>query len=649
MTWNSDAISAGEIDALRITASQAWADDTCYPRLLNKKAFVGGGQCYVTSVWLVERLGGFVGKKAGHFAWLSPDKSYVLDLTGNHNGHHSYHANDGYKAYEIKSNLRTEAFIKRANLIFNNLDAAIKVSGDSLTGDAFPGQEPQRQNDIDSQYWHDEPDRDDFNSGREEYNFFYANGSLEIAPVNRFNHDELAQHLNISNDHKGPMSSGTVVVEDNKATWDVYSNINLKSMARIFKDYTDQVGWEWGGLKDINGHVVSSIFEPPRRPKVLNYTWSNDHLYIGKVSHAVLALQTKDKPLFGTIEIIDNKARVTPAYTAALPQLFEWAGDLGLKLYGSSNNLIERNETMEQKDLGTPNSDRPPTNPAEGDAEDDTIINSETELGVHKCAICDELFPDWHLYEKHRRKEHGNQDADIHEDGKFPELDMDLTNPPHFTEQQPTTMPVSSKTEAARVDGFNRYAKAFGFTEDDNYYVSYLNGSPVGYVVISANGLELKMAHTSVRRRGVMTALVNQVKRHYPYLKTRALHEWENDWMRKSGWVNVDKDLWVHTAAGEPKDMLENPIPFVYDIPADAITIGHPGQRTSDIPGKFTPAGIVEGMYEPGGTVNITTMTTMPYTVNHILTLWYYQYPEFSVKRVNLIDAEGKKTKLANA
>jgi len=41
-------------------------------------------------------------------------------------------------------------------------------------------------------------------------------------------------------------------------------------------------------------------------------------------------------------------------------------------------------------------------------------------------------------------------------------------------------------------------------------------------------------------------------------------------------------------------------------------------------------------------------MTTMPYTVNHILTLWYYQYPEFSVKRVNLLDAEGKKTKLAN-
>ena len=646
MTWNLDAISPGEIDALKIAASQAWADDTRYPRW--KGLSYGGGQCYVTAVWLTERLGGFVGKKAGHFAWLSPDKSCVLDLTGDHTGNPSYELNDGYKKYKVVSNDRAKTFSKRANLIFNNLDAAIKVSNDSLTGDAFPGQEPQRQNDIDSQYWHDEPDRDGFDEVSQEYNFFYANGSLEISPADRFNHDDLAQHLNIGNDHKGPMSSGTVVVEDNVATWEVYSNVNLKAMARIFKDYTDQVGWEWGGIKNIDGKVVSSALVPQKQAKVLNYAWADGHLYIGKVSHAVLALKAEGQPLCGTIEIVDKKARVTPAYTAALPQLFEWANDLGFKLYGSSNNLVERNETLEQKDLGTPNSDRPPTNPAEGEAEDDTTINSETELGVHKCGICKEIFPDWHLYEKHRREEHGDGDAEIHEDGGFPELNMDLTNPPKFTEQQPTTMPVTGRAEAARVDGFDKYAKAFNFTDDDKYYVSYLNGSPVGYIVMGSNGFELKMAYTSVRRKGVAAALVDQVKRHYSYMKTRALHEWENAFLRKTGWVNVDKDIWAYTAAGEPKDILENPIPFIYDIPADTITVGHPGQRTSDIPGKFTPAGIVEGMYEPGGTVNITTMTTMPYTVNHILTLWYYQYPEFSVKRVNLIDAEGKKTKLAN-
>jgi hypothetical protein len=441
------------------------------------------------------------------------------------------------------------------------------------------------------------------------------------------------------------MSSGVVTVNNNEAVWEVYSNVNLKSMARIFKDYTRQVGWNWGGLKDINGRVVSKTLQPSKPPMVLNYAWSDDHLYIGKTSHAVLALESDGKPLCGTIEIAGNKARINPAYTAALPQLFEWAEDQGFKLYGANNNLVKRYEDLEQENLGKP--DGGDFNPLEGDAEDDTPISSETELGVHKCPICSEIFPDWHLYEEHRRDEHGERDTEIEEHGGFPELDMDDTNPAHFTEQQPTTMPVYGKSEAARVDGFERYARAFGYNDDDRYYVAYLNGSPVGYGVV--NDGDLKMVYAADKRKGVMTSLMRQIKSHHPYLTTHASHDWQPEILRARGWVNTNGKKWVHAANGEAKDLLENPIPFIYDIPADTVTVGHPGQRTSDIPGKFTPAGIVEGMYEPGGTVNITTMTTMPYTVNHILTLWYYQYPEFSVKRINLVDAEGKKTKLANA
>jgi hypothetical protein len=645
MDWNPKLITPGEIDAFKVAAAQAWADDTRYPRWI-KNASVGGGQCYVTAAWLQQRLGGFIGKRNGHFAWLSPDESYILDITGNHSGNPVYASNDGYKPYKPVLNKRTQIFSKRANLIFNNLETALKVSNDSLTGDAFPGEEPQRQSDNDQQYWHDEPAIDGSDDPVRTYNFFYANGSLEISPEDTFNHDDLARHLNIGNDHSGPMASGSVTVSNNEATWDVYSNVNLKSMARIFKDYSDQVGWKWNGLKDIHGQVVSKSLEPAKRPVVLNYVWANNHLYMGKTSHAVLALEAEGKPLYGTIEIIGKKARINPAYTTVLPQLFEWAGDQGIRLYGSSNNLIERNETMEQKDLGIPNDKRPPMNPVEGEAEDDTPINSETELGVHKCPICDEIFPDWHLFSEHRREEHGD-DGEVLEDGKFPELDMDQTNPPHFTEQQPTTMPVYGMTEAARVDGpFDKYTRAFGYTDDDMFYVAYLHGSPVGYAAVRDE--KLRMIYSAVRNRGVFSALEHQVKRHHPYLETHIAHDWEATVLRRRGWVNVDGKTWVHMAAREPKDVLTDPIPFIYDIPADTVTVGHPGQRTSDIPGKFTPAGIVEGMYEPGGTVNITTMTTMPYTVNHILTLWYYQYPEFSVKRINLLDAEGKKTKLAN-
>lgn len=103
----------------------------------------------------------------------------------------------------------------------------------------------------------------------------------------------------------------------------------------------------------------------------------------------------------------------------------------------------------------------------------------------------------------------------------------------------------------------------------------------------------------------------------------------------------------LKVAANDPKDLLAAPIPFLYDIDTDAIYVGQPGQRTSDIPGKFTPGGIVEGTYEPGGKVIMRSMTNMPYTVRHLLELWYYQHPEMEVKSVQMQDEAGNTTKLA--
>jgi hypothetical protein len=455
------------------------------------------------------------------------------------------------------------------------------------------------------------------------------------------------------------MASGTIEVVDNVATWDAHSNVDINNLSRVFKNYCDQVGWEWGGIKDINGQIISKSLQPLNNVKKINYIWSNGHLYMGATSHSVLAFKTAGRPLCGKITIVGNKAKVDPPYKEALPQLFEWATDEGLKLYGSSNNLIKRYEDMEQENLGKP--DGGDFNPVEGDAEDDTPVGDIAETGILHCPACDEIFPDHHLLDKHRRKEHGDVDVERtpEEDGGFPDTDMDKTNPPHFTEQQPTTMPVYGMREASRVDGFSKYAKAYNYNENDTFYVAYLNGSPVGYAVMTPDN-QMKMIYSAVKRKEIARKLIRKIKNHYPYFYTSMLHDWEEKLFKregrqkyseenpKGGWTQVSEKKWVFSANGEPKDLLEEAIPFIYDIPADTITVGHPGQRTSDIPGKFTPAGIVEGMYEPGGTVNITTMTTMPYTVNHILTLWYYQYPEFSVSKVNLVDAEGKKTKLAN-
>ena len=104
----------------------------------------------------------------------------------------------------------------------------------------------------------------------------------------------------------------------------------------------------------------------------------------------------------------------------------------------------------------------------------------------------------------------------------------------------------------------------------------------------------------------------------------------------------------VAEAQPEWKDMVPGPIPFIYDIQNDSITVGNPGQRQSDIPGPFTPGGIIEGTYEPGGKVYVRSMTNMPYTVRHMLELWYHTHPEMEIKSVDLMDEEGKKTKLAS-
>ena len=77
MRWHKDSITQGEIDALHKAAQRAWADDTRYP-VASGSGDVG--QCYVTAYWLKQRLGGHVGRVNGHYAWLSPEGDYVLDL-----------------------------------------------------------------------------------------------------------------------------------------------------------------------------------------------------------------------------------------------------------------------------------------------------------------------------------------------------------------------------------------------------------------------------------------------------------------------------------------------------------------------------------------------------------------------------------------
>lgn len=594
MPWHKDSITLGEIDALTKTAKRAWADDTRYPIAMGTGLDVG--QCYVTACWLRDRLGGYVGRREGHYAWLSPGGAYVLDIAS-HGVKPYYGENNGFEPVEVPINARAKRFSKRANHLFDNLDLLLKIA--DMTGDAFPGEEPQRSEDL--QYLHDEPD---WEPAQGEYRFVYGGGQLEVSPLHK--HEELAEHAGLGADHAGPMAMGYIVVTNNKATWETDSNMNVSGLNRIFKDYTKHVGWDWGGITNVEGEPISDEFAP-KKGHTLHYVYDreDDHLWIGRAPVSELALRSssdlggeRDQLYPGKLRVLGRSAYVYGDLSAqgAIRSLYDYCEDNGLILYAANDNVLKHIPDLEQFNLGDPN----------GQGEDHQYPagpqDEREPSGVYRCPVCQRLFPGWYEYQEHRKKEGDDYGQEPVEDGGFPEPDMDATSPTHFTEQQPNIIPMASK-EAARVYGYE--------SGEGDHFVAYLHGSPIGYARVNQG--RLSALHASSKK--TRTALLWKVSRY---------------------------------AVKEPKDLLEAPMPFIYDVQKDEVTVGHPGTRTSDIPGRFTPGGIVEGTYEPGGKVILRSMTSQPYTVRHLVQLWYYSHPELSVQSVHLQDDEGGTTKLAS-
>lgn len=589
--WVRESITEGELDALREAAERAWGGDTRYPNWRGSHRY-GGGQCFVTSRWLAERLGGYVGVCGGHYAWVSPGGAFVIDLTSNHHGGAKYGLNDGYELVEWVPNERADRFARRANRIFDSLDRLLKL-GDDYMGDAFPGEEPQREEDTQQQYWHDEPT---YESSDQQYQFVYANGQLEISPEH--DHLELSTHAGIGADHRGPVAVGYVTVRNNQATWDVQSNVNAASLARVFKDASKQYGWKWGGLCNLEGEPISDEFAP-KGASVLAWAYDDGHVFFGRTSHADLLLamaQAGGSARYGWARVGAGRAEIYPVVVDALPALFEWATDAGLTLYAMNDNVMKRIEDLQTENTGA-NSEDLQTDDQFGDH-----VDVRDPAGVYRCPSCQQLFPTWREYQLHRRDEEPYDDEPV-EDGKFPEVGSDNPQPAHWTDMQPSIMPLASYKEAARVDGFEGDATS-------QYYVAYQAGQPTGYAWLREGKLHQLKAHSSTARWAILAKLVRYTGQ-------------------------------------DPKDLLEAEIPFIYDINEDKIATGHPGTRTSDIPGRFTPGGILEGTYEPGGKVVIRSMTSVPVSIHYLVRLWYAQHPELQVTGVSLMDDAGKETKLA--
>lgn len=670
----TDMISQGELHALREAAERAWDEDTRIDHH-NGNPNPAVGQCFVTSAWLRKRFGGHVARVKGHYIWLSPDKNYVIDLTGDftayapHPPHHEgakldeydedgvkyddhhrkarpgpimYKRADhpiyrGLKVVDKPDTPRAKKFFQRADQEMHMPSIKPRLSFD-YTGDAYPGEQPERSENL---YWHDEPS---YQPETSEYQFFWGGGQLHVSPTH--DHQELQGHAGIEDDHSGPIAMGHVSVEHGRATWAIRSNINANAVSRILKDYGKQVGWDWGGMTTIEGEPVGSGSEfAPTKSFV--YAYSEGHLFIFATGAAI----NRTASIEGRILVTGDRAYVTYINRRNARALLEWAEDSGLTLTAGHDNVIKRIEDLEEHNLYSPEMNQEDRQFFPDSTEDDATTTRQPG-GVFKCPNCSKIYPSWHLYMVHRRDEDAFiTKPDEKGSGGFPESDMDAVIPTHFTDQQPRIDAVAaihptSVHEAQRVDGFDTYAKVWGIDKPEfHHYVAYRDGSPVGYASIKGN--DLMIVQSSVQGEGIGTALVHRIQKHYGEINANVGTLMGKALLKRTGFTKLGPQHWKWSASTEPKDLIPGPLPFIYDIQEDKISVGYPGTRTSDIPGEFTPGGIVEGTYEPGGKIMIHTMTNMPYTTRYMLELWYHTQPALEVTSVSLIDAEGKKTKLA--
>jgi tRNA nucleotidyltransferase (CCA-adding enzyme) len=643
MNFDPDSISQEKLHEYRRAAEAAWGDDTRHESYIGHPQ-PSAGQCYVTSRWLTTHLGGHVGSKAGHYFWVSPDRSHVIDLTGDQfaykpadlrfNGIALDEEDEPwefspeqmthrpgpvmfkradhplYKGLRVKDykteNPRVQTFAERANAALEGRLARTADFG--WGGDAYPGQEPQVADRIE----HDRPGGED-----EHYKWVYANGRLELDPISDYS--DLANLLGVSGGDSKPVALGTLEVSGGRANWKVQGNLGLAGIARVLHHHTRQAGWEWGGLASLGGQRLAYSM------------WMHWHEETGHLlmSHDKRAFpdyfpgRTAKVAVFGATATVDEDF-----YKYAAEGLDEWAEDHKLAL----NTLNKPHEDIDGYDTYGP---RPEY------AQGPTDISSPT--GTLRCPECGRLFPSFGLYVLHRKEEEPQGD-DLDQDGHFPEMDQDKAIPPHFHEREPFVFPLAHT--ASLLDEHDE--KLWHLSSAATMHLgAYLDGDQVGVLTVQNDGRVLDATIIKAPER-TFQALVRAAGRRFDELSYGGEDKAIQLRLRRMGFVYVDQDtLTVKWAKGkEPMDMIKDPIPFIFDIDKDVIHVGQPGANTHSLMGDFKVGGILEGVYEPGGVVTITNQTDYPWTVRHLVDLWYWSYPSMRVTDVQYKDPMGNIQKL---
>jgi tRNA nucleotidyltransferase (CCA-adding enzyme) len=614
-----------DLYALRKAAEQAWGDDTRHADF-QAHPLPSAGQCYVTSEWIKSRYGGHIGTKGGHYFWVSPEKTHALDLTGDQFAHppndpqyegiahdeedesgwtyadhqktwrpgpvmfkqatHPLFKNFRTKVTNADANPRVGAFVQRANAALENPSAVTSKVALDYAGDAYPGEEPQALEDHAQRYWHDLPE-DTPEAPGQEYRFFYGNGDLHVSPIH--SHDDLRDHAGVSKEHTGPMAAGYVNLKGRRATWTINSNVGAQALARVLKDYTERVGWKWQGMTDMEGEPVGtgSEFAPK---KALYYSWDDvtGHLLLSE-NLSALTMPTRrdpeDEVIYGRAVRQGGKLFVKAANAEIAEALEQYANDHEAQIVVVA--------------------DVPGIGPGGGNFED--RLKNESPMG-ETLEQYDRGLVRPHRFEP-REDEEPKGPFDCPDCGqRFPQWRPYLVHRQY--EHQQTEDPQQDS-------GFPDERPDHDHKPLEPHFFEQLN-----------NRAPFALASLVVHNPDPVTA---------PLLVA-------NNWLRTAS------NTWKLSLTGQPPhSMIDDPIPVIFDIRKDELHHGQPGQKLSDIPGQFTPGGIVEGEYMPGGKLVLRSVTSDPYSVYHLGELWYWTFPHMELTGIEMQDDAGNTTKLAGS
>jgi tRNA nucleotidyltransferase (CCA-adding enzyme) len=361
MPFNPDSLTPDRLNDFRHAAEQAWADDTRHENFIGHPQ-PSAGNCYVTSAWLKSHLGGHVGAKRGHYFWVSPGKSHVVDLSGDLFAHepeqsaplmdsedepweldpHQKTHRPGpvmykradhpiYKGFRVLPDFdehpRAKLFKRRADAALRGERVASYHQADLMGSDPYPGSTPQFQEDhkdINSITLHDEPDYNpDSDLTSHEYRFVVANGQLHVSPIH--SHEDLSGHAGHNPDSNGPFAAGYAEVNRGHVLWSISSNIALQGLAKILHDYSDTVGWKFDGMQGHDGGHLSDDFGPKKS------------MYYRAREDGHLVMSEKPLPHAQKISIVGSTAYVREHLEA----LDDWARDFGYKLAEYPQKLAE--------------------------------------------------------------------------------------------------------------------------------------------------------------------------------------------------------------------------------------------------------------------------------------------------------------------